>query len=92
MKSTKNIFTSALLAIVATIASLTPSMALSANWQPANDTQSVIKKATANDKVYLSYAPSRDTDSVTPFYGHYSHRSHTSHTSHYSHRSHYSSY
>lgn len=48
---------------------------------------SIVSKASASDKVYLSYA-SEATNKVTNVM-HYSHRSHSSH---YSHRSHYSSY
>lgn len=92
MKSNKGMFSSVLLAIVTLLTSLNPSIAMPAKQQAIDDTQVIIKSATANDRIYLSYAPSRDLDDGGQLLAHYSHRSHSSHSSHYSHRSHYSSY
>lgn len=51
----------------------------------------LISKASATDKVYLTYASVVTETNADSLY-HYSHRSHSSHSSHQSHRSHYSSY
>jgi len=89
MKSNKGILTTTLLSIIALFTPINPSIAATVSQRPIKDAQAVIRSVTANDKVYLSYAPSQAAGDIEQSLAHYSHRSHSSH---YSHKSHYSSY
>lgn len=91
MKFVKN-FCSSLLAVgLAILPSVSIGKTISSNIDPySNSEVDVILKASASDKVYLSYSSALANGKFEEY--HYSHQSHGSHQSHASHRSHYSSY
>ena len=87
MKVGKSFLSSILLALVALFVPFSASVAAPINHDYIDKLHTTIKSATANDKVYLSYAPileAGDNAQSLYHYSHYSHRSHSSHYSHYS--------